>query len=70
MTWTKLLLVLLLGLNGTFSGHTAQALRRLPASVRHTEVPRRLKAIAAVAGISQVGWWGAILIGFLTHARG
>jgi transposase-like protein len=71
LTWTKLLLVLLLGVNGAVTGHTARALRRLPPSVSHTEVPRRLKAtVACAAGISQIGWWGTILIGFLTHARG
>ena len=63
LTLVKLGLVLAVTLNGLHAHRLGQLLERF----RHQDaVPRRLLArSAAVAGISQLGWWGATLIGFV-----
>ncbi|MGH3368076.1 MAG: transposase [Nocardioidaceae bacterium] len=71
LTWVKLLLVLVVALNGTVTASTAGRLRDLPRSVAPAGLPRNLQArVMTATAVSQVGWWGAILIGFLTAAPG
>jgi hypothetical protein len=65
LTIVKLLLVLAVALDGILARDLMRELRRLPADV--TRVPARLLARATfLAFISQLGWWGAVVIGFLT----
>lgn len=61
LTQTKLALVLVLTLNGVQAGVLSGRL------VRHTSVPLTSRLLgwgAATGVISQICWWGAILIGF------
>lgn len=60
LTWIKLGLVLLITLNGLHAYAIGERLLRLDG-----EVPRRLLLRAsAAAALSQLGWWGATIIGF------
>lgn len=62
LTQLKLLLVLVIALNGVYA--TAMH-RSLAAHADGERPPTRLLARgAASAVVSQVGWWGAVLIGF------
>ncbi|MFI6764629.1 hypothetical protein [Streptomyces sp. NPDC050355] len=62
LTQLKLGLVLAITLNGLYAHWLGQRLERY----RDAEAPRRLLVRAgAVATVSQLGWWGASLIGFL-----
>lgn len=63
LTLIKLFLVLMLGLNGIFLHRLKRSFDRLS----DTEtVPRPLRfRIGLASAISQTGWWGAMLIGFL-----
>jgi hypothetical protein len=64
LTQLKLVLVLLVALNGV----QAHALQRRLESLR--ELPRRtLLRCVLTAGVSQGGWWGCVLIGFV-NSRG
>jgi hypothetical protein len=66
----KMLLVLVLMLNGVWAQRLLQGMKRtLPADVRGANIPWAgfQKALAA-ALISQSTWWGSIAIGFLTNA--
>ncbi|MFC8511294.1 hypothetical protein ACFU3J_22165 [Streptomyces sp. NPDC057411] len=63
LTLVKLGLVLAVTLNGLYAHRLGQLLERFRGS---GEVPRRLFVrSAAAAAVSQAGWWGATLIGFL-----
>lgn len=62
LTWIKLFLVGLIGLNGIFLHFIKKTYERLH-SARH--VPAiSLFRIGLATAISQFGWWGALLIGF------
>jgi hypothetical protein len=66
MTVTKLVLVLAVAWNGAAMSELRQRLAQLPPYVTPGDLPRRdwwLMMGATV--LSQVGWWGAILIGFV-----
>ena len=65
--WTtrvKLAMVVLIGWNGV----AAVGIQRRLSAVRGTLVPRNLLlAAAGSAAVSQAGWWGAMLLGFLNR---
>ncbi|MGW1958060.1 hypothetical protein ACWCPI_35855 [Streptomyces sp. NPDC001920] len=62
LTRLKLVLVLLVALNGVH----AQALHRTLLDQPAARPPRRLLVRAVIASVlSQLGWWGAVTIGFL-----
>lgn len=62
LTLFKLGLVLAITLNGLYAHWIGQRLDRHKATV----VPRRLRVQAGAAtAVSQIGWWGASLIGYL-----
>jgi hypothetical protein len=62
LTSLKIALVLVVGWNGAL----AMALHRGLVAAPSGEVPRRLIVWAGLsATVSQVGWWGATVIGFL-----
>lgn len=61
LTWVKLGLVLMITLNGLHVYVLGERMSRLGA-----DVPRHLlRRASAAAAISQLGWWGATIIGFL-----
>lgn len=63
----KLLLVLVIMLNGVSARRYAQRLRAVPGHIGGDAIPwEYLPRAFAIAGISQLAWWGAIVIGFLT----
>lgn len=61
LTRTKLLLVLLVGLNGAFAGVMQERLAAAGARVSRWLLAQGV----LVAMISQVAWWGAVLVGFV-----
>ncbi|MFF3213454.1 hypothetical protein ACFYYB_22595 [Streptomyces sp. NPDC002886] len=62
LTLTKIALVLAITLNGLYAHWLGQRLERY----RDTRVPVRfLVQSGAAATVSQAGWWGACVIGFL-----
>ncbi|MET9672346.1 hypothetical protein ABZY68_04500 [Streptomyces sp. NPDC006482] len=62
LTQVKLLLVLVIALNGVH----ATALHRSLTDLGHRRpTPRLLTRAGTSAVLSQVGWWGAAVIGFL-----
>jgi hypothetical protein len=62
LTRIKLALVLVITLNGLHAHWLGQRLEQY----RNAEAPRRLLIRSGtVATVSQLGWWGASLIGFL-----
>lgn len=66
LTWLKLGLVLLVTLNGLH----ALALEGRLARFQTGTVPYRLlRRAMAAAAVSQLGWWGATIIGFLNVQR-
>lgn len=65
LTVVKLIAVLAVALNGLWARELSNALRTVPPSTRG--VPRHLVGRAMrVSAVSQVGWWSAVAIGFLT----
>jgi hypothetical protein len=63
----KLLLVLAVMLNGLNAHRLVGRLRRLPDGVKGADIPWWcVPRTVLTAAISQVGWWGAFIIGFLT----
>lgn len=63
LTWIKLFLVAMVGVNGVFLHTIKKQMDKLGAI---TELPRPLFfKISLASTISQIGWWGAILIGFV-----
>ncbi|MGH3797995.1 MAG: DUF4389 domain-containing protein, partial [Pseudonocardiaceae bacterium] len=62
VTWVKMTLVLLVTLNGLHVYAIGERLAR----VRDGVVPRQLlRRAGAAAAVSQLGWWGAMIIGFI-----
>ena len=62
LTKLKLFLVLMVGLNGFF----LHLIKKSMESIKGEHVPAKLMfKIALASAISQIGWWGAIVIGFL-----
>lgn len=66
LTKLKLFLVLMLGLNGIFLHFIKKSLDALGQNI--TQVPVSIHfRISLASTISQLGWWGAALIGFLNR---
>ena len=67
----KMLLVLVLMLNGVWAQRFLSGMRRtLPAEVRGASIPwAGFQRALAAALISQSTWWGSIVIGFLTSVN-
>ena len=66
LTVAKLVLVLLVAWNGAAMSALRRRLAQLPAYVKPGDLPRRDWRLMMVATtISQLGWWGAIVIGFV-----
>jgi len=67
----KMLLVLVLMLNGVWAQHLLVGMKRtLPAEVRGPNIPwAGFQRALAAALISQSTWWGSIVIGFLTSVN-
>ncbi|MCA1677009.1 MAG: hypothetical protein LC799_34135, partial [Actinobacteria bacterium] len=62
LTWLKLVLVLLVTLNGLHAYAIGERLAQFQAGT----VPRwLLRRAVGAASVSQLGWWGATVIGFL-----
>jgi hypothetical protein len=62
LTWIKLALVLVVGLNGLHALGVHQQMMRFA----DRTPPRRLLMRGSItATVSQIGWWGAVVIGFL-----
>lgn len=65
LTWMKLFFVALVGLNGIWLHLIKKGFERIQ---DNPHVPSKLIFDMSVStAISQVGWWSAILIGFLHH---
>lgn len=65
LTWMKLFFVALVGLNGIWLHLIKKGFERIQDNPR---VPAKLIFDMSVSTtVSQVGWWSAILIGFLHH---
>lgn len=62
LTWVKLGLALLVVLNGLYAHAVGECLVRADAE---TIPPGLLRHVAAAAIVSQLGWWGAVIIGFV-----
>jgi hypothetical protein len=71
LAWFKMLLVLVLMLNGLAAQRMLARLRRtLPAGTRGERIPwEAFQRGLAAALVSQASWWGAIAIGFITNAN-
>lgn len=67
LTQAKVALVVLIGWNGVAAALLQRWLSRVAAGARPGEgmSQRRLLACACSGAVSQLGWWGAMLIGFL-----
>jgi hypothetical protein len=61
LTDIKLGLVLLVGLNGAYAGHMHTRMTSVSEHNARVNFPATISA-----AISQIGWWGAVLIGFLS----
>jgi hypothetical protein len=71
LTDLKMAAVLLAAMNGVAMTRLTDELRRLPAGVRFSMLPGRLRAWCVwSAVVSQAGWWTAVLIGMLNTASG
>jgi hypothetical protein len=63
LTWLKIFFVLMIGVNGISLHHIRNSLHEM---ADFADIPRLQKyRIAVVSVVSQVGWWGAIIIGFM-----
>lgn len=68
-TVVKLLLVLAVAWNGAAMSVFRRRLARLPPETTPAELPHTDWRILAVSTtISQIGWWGAMIIGFITSS--
>jgi transposase-like protein len=66
VTVTKLVLVLAVAWNGAAMSEFRRRLAQLPPYVKPGDLPRRdWRLLLGATVISQIGWWGAILIGFV-----
>ena len=66
LTLTKMVLVLAVAWNGAARSALRRRMAQLPAYVKPADLPRRdWRLMMTATVISQVGWWGAILIGFV-----
>ncbi|MBO0981669.1 hypothetical protein [Microbacterium sp. SD291] len=69
LTALKLGAVLLVGLNAVGMGRLVGELRRMPAGIRFSRVPWRVRIWCVASGAtSQAAWWSAVLIGALNTA--
>jgi hypothetical protein len=67
----KMALVLVVMLNGVNAYRLSRRLAALPGNPRGANIPWDcVVPMFAAAGISQAGWWGAILIGFVSSTAG
>ncbi len=64
LVWFKIFLVVLLGVNGVFLHYIKVALEKISGDNISNELKFR---IGFGSFISQIGWWGAIIIGFMGH---
>jgi transposase-like protein len=70
LTVTKLVLVLAVAWNGAAMSALRRRMAQLPAYVKPVDLPRRdWQLMMTATVVSQVGWWGAILIGFVNSSR-
>lgn len=70
LTILKLFLVLAVAWNGAAMSVFRRRLARLPPNTTPAELPRTDWWILAVSStVSQIGWWGAIIIGFINSSR-
>ncbi len=70
LTVTKLVLVLAVGWNGAALSVLRKRLARLPPGTTPRSLPRRdWGLMLTVTALSQVGWWGASIIGFVNVRR-
>ncbi|GAA2158689.1 hypothetical protein GCM10009826_23200 [Humibacillus xanthopallidus] len=70
LTVTKLVLVLAVAWNGAAMSALRRRMAQLPAYVKPADLPRRdWRLMMTATVISQLGWWGAIIIGFVNSSR-
>jgi transposase-like protein len=70
LTVTKLVLVLAVAWNGAAMSALRRRMAQLPAYVKPVDLPRRdWRLMMTATVISQIGWWGAIIIGFVNSSR-
>lgn len=70
LTRLKLLFVLVIGLNGIVARRMLSGWRWLaPGTTASTAPSRDLRGMLLSAAVSQVAWWGALLIGFYNSNR-
>jgi hypothetical protein len=65
LTKLKIFLVLLVGLNGLFLETVKRAGEKVPEGARPPAV--LIYHIGLTSAISQLGWWGTVVIGFIHH---
>ena len=69
LTIVKMVLVLMVAWNGAAMTTVRRRMAQLPPYIKPTDLPVRDWAILMAATvISQVGWWGAIIIGFVNSS--
>ncbi len=69
LTVIKLLLVLMVAWNGAAMSTLRRRMAQLPPYVKPTDLPIRDWAMLMTATVlSQIGWWGAIIIGFINSS--
>jgi transposase-like protein len=70
LTVTKLVLVLAVAWNGAAMSALRRRMAQLPAYVKPVDLPPRdWRLMMTATVISQIGWWGAIIIGFVNSSR-
>lgn len=65
LTWMKLFFVALVGLNGIWLHFIKKGFERIQNNPQIP--PRSIFDMSLSTAISQIGWWSAIVIGFLHH---
>jgi len=69
LTVTKLVLVLAVAWNGAAMSALRRRMAQLPAYVKPGDLPARdWRLMMTATVVSQLGWWGAILIGFVNSS--
>ena len=67
----KMVLVLVVMLNGVNAHRLSRRLWRLPGNPRGANIPWDCaRPLFLAAAISQAGWWGAVIIGFVSSTAG